>query len=306
PKCVIKALSDYHSSSPVELSFKKGDFFHVIKDDNDTWFEVEDPVKNMKGMVPVKFFEVIGRTHRVSTDDIDSQIKSLSIGEAPSNSSKSNGRKPQPLYAVVQYDFDAERKDELTAKVGDPIIVVARSNEEWFLAKPIGRLGGPGLIPVSYVQIRDPTTGLVVNDIEEAIKKHNIPHIEEWKKMNQQYTENIIPLAVPSYERRDSFKYLFVVHATRSDHSRQILYRTYDEFYDLQLTLLSQFPKESGRTGEPRIIPFMPGLVEDVTEAVTAQRRIDLDAYLKDLIKLPSHIAESTPVLDFFRIRTGD
>lgn len=65
----------------------------------------------------------------------------------------------QPLYGVVLYDFQAERSDELDAKAGEPIIVIAQSNVEWFVAKPIGRLGGPGLIPVSFVEVRDALTG---------------------------------------------------------------------------------------------------------------------------------------------------
>ena len=42
------------------------------------------------------------------------------------------------VYGVVQYDFNAERADELDAKAGEAIIVVAQSNPEWFVAKPIG------------------------------------------------------------------------------------------------------------------------------------------------------------------------
>ncbi len=41
------------------------------------------------------------------------------------------------LYAVVKYDFLAERADELEAKAGESIIVIAQSNFEWFVAKPI-------------------------------------------------------------------------------------------------------------------------------------------------------------------------
>ena len=55
------------------------------------------------------------------------------------------------VYGVVQYDFNAERPDELEAKAGEAIVVIAQSNPEWFVAKPIGRLGGPGLIPVSFI-----------------------------------------------------------------------------------------------------------------------------------------------------------
>jgi bud emergence protein 1 len=46
------------------------------------------------------------------------------------------------LLSQVQHDFVAERPDELDAKRGEPIIVIAQSNHEWFVAKPIGRLGG--------------------------------------------------------------------------------------------------------------------------------------------------------------------
>ena len=37
----------------------------------------------------------------------------------------------QPIYAVVIYDFQAERPDELDAKKGEPIMVIAQSNHEW-------------------------------------------------------------------------------------------------------------------------------------------------------------------------------
>ena len=40
---------------------------------------------------------------------------------------------PYRLYAVVQYDFAAERPDELDAKAGEPIIVIAQSNHEWYV-----------------------------------------------------------------------------------------------------------------------------------------------------------------------------
>ena len=58
------------------------------------------------------------------------------------------------FYAVVLHDFAAERADELDANRGDLITVVAQSNREWFVAKPIGRIARPGLIPVSFVEIQ--------------------------------------------------------------------------------------------------------------------------------------------------------
>jgi len=98
------------------------------------------------------------------------------------------------LYAVVKYDFIAERADELEAKAGESIIVIAQSNFEWFVAKPIGRLGGPGLIPVAFVEIRDLVTGRSIDDVQELIESGVVPKVEEWKKMTAEYKKNTIPL----------------------------------------------------------------------------------------------------------------
>lgn len=99
-----------------------------------------------------------------------------------------------PLYGVVLYDFTAERADELEAKSGEDIIVIAQSNEEWFVAKPIGRLGGPGLIPVDFIEIRDMATGQAVEDTRAAIARAGVPRVEEWKKMAAEYKNSSISL----------------------------------------------------------------------------------------------------------------
>jgi bud emergence protein 1 len=98
------------------------------------------------------------------------------------------------VYGIVQYDFQAERPDELDAKAGEAIIVIAQSNPEWFVAKPIGRLGGPGLIPVSFIELRDMQTGQAVTDPLEAVKRAGVPRVEEWKKMTAEYKNSSITL----------------------------------------------------------------------------------------------------------------
>ena len=98
------------------------------------------------------------------------------------------------VYGVVQYDFNAERPDELEAKAGEAIIVIAQSTPEWFVAKPIGRLGGPGLIPVSFIEIKDMSTGQTVADPQEAVRRAGVPKVEEWKKMAAEYKNSSIAL----------------------------------------------------------------------------------------------------------------
>jgi bud emergence protein 1 len=108
--------------------------------------------------------------------------------------SKSIGKTGAMVYGIVMYDFAAERADELEAKAGEAIIVIAQSNPEWFVAKPIGRLGGPGLIPVSFVEIRDMASDKAIVNPSEAIKRAGVPKVEEWKKMAAEYKNSSITL----------------------------------------------------------------------------------------------------------------
>jgi bud emergence protein 1 len=133
-----------------------------------------------------------------------SRISTFSSSKGPS-SPTSPTVKTQVFYAIVQHDFVAERPDELEAKAGDPISVVAQSNREWFVAKPIGRLGRPGLIPVSFVEVRDPITNEPIRDINALIDQGALPKVEEWKRQLLNYKATSISLGVlDEYPRRVS------------------------------------------------------------------------------------------------------
>ena len=55
------------------------------------------------------------------------------------------------------------------------------------------------------------------------------------------------------------------------------LSRYYSDFYYFQLTLLEAFPEEAGNKSKPRILPFIPGPLAHVTEAISKGRRRVLD-----------------------------
>lgn len=200
------------------MAFHKGDFFHVIsREDDPEWYEACNPlIPNARGLVPVTYFEIIGKTERQSAG---STASGAANAIPPHDSGYSErGAHPQPelnsiakhpghqrtasmgrgsgamVYGIVQYDFNAERDDELEAKAGEAIIVIAQSNPEWFVAKPIGRLGGPGLIPVSFIEIRDMTTGDAVLDVQGVVARAGVPKVEEWKRMVADYKNSSITL----------------------------------------------------------------------------------------------------------------
>jgi bud emergence protein 1 len=219
---VIKALYDYKpaDSSPDSgyLSFSQGDFLYVIGRENDTdWYEAYAK-PSIRGLVPVSYFEDVAKTARDSSSSAprsatphqtqhqsqqphdsgyQERITSPSAIQdmmPPSVRLSRGGRQGAMVYGIVIYDFKAERPDELEAKEGEAIIVIAQSNPEWFVAKPITRLGGPGLIPVSFIEIRDMTTGQAVADTQAAVTAAGVPKVEEWKKMAADYKNGSIPL----------------------------------------------------------------------------------------------------------------
>ncbi|KAI8140641.1 hypothetical protein BJV82DRAFT_621927 [Fennellomyces sp. T-0311] len=201
PKKIIKALYDYQAQGPHELSFKQGDFFHVTgRENDDHWFEACNPATSSKGIVPVSYFQVLDKSERnltVAQPPPQKADSGFIDHEPEAMHTQTGAKKMQPLYGVVLYDFQAERSDELDAKAGEPIIVIAQSNEEWFVAKPIGRLGGPGLIPVSFVEVRDAVTGKPITnagDLMHTSAAPIIPRVEEWKKMTQGYEASSISL----------------------------------------------------------------------------------------------------------------
>ncbi|KAL4787579.1 hypothetical protein BJX76DRAFT_301233 [Aspergillus varians] len=409
PKKVIKALYEYQPEpgNTQELAFSKGDFFHVIsREDDSDWYEACNPlIPTARGLVPVSFFEVISKTQRDSSGSIDLGKKkephdsgfadraTSSGSEFGSGSSKSYQSHPAlprismmskigggaMVYGIVQYDFQAERPDELDAKSGEAIIVIAQSNPEWFVAKPIGRLGGPGLIPVSFVELRDMQSGQAVTDPLDAVRRAGVPKVEEWKKMTAEYknssitlgkieagggsmqssasgmertsvrqsadhmshmsqngqpmafhnrntskaslaqqsmhqhqpSQSLQPLVAPvtaSIPRYcfDNDKYWYIIEVKMEDGRCWELSRYYHDFYDFQIALLTQFEEEAGNRGKPRTLPFMPGPVAHVTDAISDGRRHNLDEYIKNLLSMPQHITRCALVRQLFAPRPGD
>ena len=91
------------------------------------------------------------------------------------------------------------------------------------------------------------------------------------------------------------------------DGSHWELSRIYQKFYDFQIALLQQFPKESiTPQGGKRLLPFMPGPVTYVTDAISNGRRESLNQYVKELLALPSYISRCELVKELFAPREGD
>lgn len=224
PTEVAQATSFHRARNANELSFKRGDFFHVISaaPSQDGTIEIFDPVKNLKGRAPAACFKIFEKTHHAGSDS-ENRITggSTSSGRVNSNSTAnvvSNGSQfsqnefPQPrhastassssyssysnkkepslgnLFGVVLYDFHAERSDELSVSAGDSIFICAHHEYEWYIAKFLNKVGEVGLVPVSYVQLIDAVTRIPYKESPRSIiESENLPTVEEWKAIKNKH-----------------------------------------------------------------------------------------------------------------------
>jgi bud emergence protein 1 len=112
--------------------------------------------------------------------------------------------------------------------------------------------------------------------------------------------------SVPRYCFADEI-FWFIVEVEMEDGRHWELSRLYQDFYDLQINLIQEYPLEAGNVkGVERSLPYMPGPVTYVTDNISNGRRANLDEYIRNLLKLGLHITRGYLVRSFFAPREGD
>ncbi|KAI8973247.1 hypothetical protein BDF20DRAFT_823605 [Mycotypha africana] len=315
---VIKALYDYTAKSPYELSFEKGDFFFLsnrpVKGQQqqyphqyDSYYEAFNPINNTRGLVPRSYFELVEKNHSATTATMNTTNKTIT---------KSNSN-----------DQQQKKSDELNAKAGEPIMIMAQSNSEWFIAKPIGRLGGPGLIPVSFVEIRrdDELNSSNSSGSKQIIATAataetlptpslSVPSLSNGNSRAQPSNNIVISAYIDSYILEGEHYWFIIFAKLKKNGKYRVLYRLYEDFYDFQILFLQAFPVEAGKTASTqnkghsgRILPYMPGPLDTVNEDITADRAKDLSKYCHDLLNLPSYLSHHYLVQEqLFGLHEGD
>ena len=115
-----------------------------------------------------------------------------------------------------------------------------------------------------------------------------------------------VSASIPRYIFEND-KYWYIIECQMEDGRWWELSRTYQKFYDFQIALLQQFPKEAQTPpGGKRLLPFMPGPVTYVTDAISNGRRESLNTYVRELLALPSYISRCDLVRELFAPRDGD
>lgn len=98
---------------------------------------------------------------------------------------------------LVTYDFEAVHSNEINVSKGEYIKIVAKSTNEWYVAKPISREGHYGLVPANRLVLHDPRVGLPVHDMpiqqqEEFI--NHIPDAQTWRQKKEEQRKRTVDL----------------------------------------------------------------------------------------------------------------
>ncbi|KAJ1504413.1 bud emergence protein 1 [Coelomomyces lativittatus] len=90
------------------------------------------------------------------------------------------------IFADVLFEFNATRPDELSAKKGDVILIKAYYKSDWLVARSITAPRLTGIIPSSYVSVRNFNSKDAVSDLISFFKLNKIPTLEEWRLQQRQ------------------------------------------------------------------------------------------------------------------------
>lgn len=322
---LIRALYDYDAQSESEVSFRVGETFLVLDDSEPEWYSaINIKRQEMRGFVPKVYFEPANeepRRHLQTRSDHNAETV---------------------CYGTVMYDFTAEREDELTASAKDRVKILAQT-DEWYLARKCNGRNGEGLIPKSYVTLDIPvgkhagnlripsvhewkhknsssTSSMNANAFspsaqeilerrkENMTKSMGALKLGEKKPLHQQdrFAHVIVKASVSTFQKKgDSF--VFLVDLKRSHNFDHTLYRSYDDFFNLQKKLIAQFPNEAGKSGgSERILPYLPALTTELKPEMVPKLRADLDEYISGIVQLPHYISKCSLVLQFFLPRGSD
>ena len=121
------------------------------------------------------------------------------------------------------------------------------------------------------------------------------------------FFDNICFVDVPDVQVSSSQKkWMYTILLRFLDGTQRILYRSYDEFFNLQLTILLHFPIEAGYDLSPRQIPFLPAPQLLDADQITKRKQY-LGYYLDALLfTCPEAVVNSDKMKSFFTVRDED
>ena len=220
-------------------------------------------INNKRGFVPTDYIEQESESKSVPLKTLNLPVKSAKIQvQEDKEKEKSN---PRPSSAAIS---------TMLRKIEIPKVAFLKSD----------------------VEVRG--TLKKFKSLENLEPDQKTSYLQECKSPT---TSKTVYAVVVQYFKGNHGVWTFLIETDSPDHVPKLVYRAYQDFYDLQMTLLASFPAESGISSGTRIIPSIPGPVPFADENVTQRRAADFAVYCKEIFdQMPEHIKNCKILQDFF------
>ncbi|KAJ7601252.1 SH3 domain-containing protein [Mycena floridula] len=151
-----RALHDFESDDPKELSFKKHDIIYKLDQSADWWLGQLD---GKKGLVPSNFMEAC-----TSAAPLEFCCHACKGGEDLSRSETGPSRGPR--FCSALYDWETGNSGDLSFRRNDIIQVVIRRIDGWWIGTLDGR---KGLVPSNFMRVLSEAEGMGVRMRESKL-----------------------------------------------------------------------------------------------------------------------------------------
>ncbi|KAJ3009954.1 bud emergence protein 1 [Thoreauomyces humboldtii] len=359
PKMVIRAIRDYKAQFINELEFRRGDFFFVIHALDDFYYEVMDPVKRVRGLVPRSHFDTLDKVGASATPKAAAKPEfrppkeqarpSAQPEQQPDryHSRAAEAREPDADYdyhrpshvsaaptASTTTNYDDYKHQSAYTHASDhdhsDAASSATHSSAYSSVDEPTPLRSPPLSPHSptrriHPQHHSQQEQRLPPVRDQSVRKASLPSIMSPGMGGGGGTRvgmgGQLPVPVTARVQNDELlqdgRFQYTVELHLSDDTSRVLHRSWDDFYTMHVSLLTQYDAQAGRTLDtPRVIPFLPPaparaklnapLPAPMSPSEQGRRRDALDTYLSDLVQLPAPIRQSAPLNRFFMLRKGD
>ncbi|KAJ8262198.1 hypothetical protein GJAV_G00163620 [Gymnothorax javanicus] len=128
-----RAIYDFKAQTAKELTLKKGETVHIIRQIDSNWYEGEH--RGRVGIFPISYVEKILPTERNQPVRPPPPTQVQEIGEA-----------------VARYNFNADTNVELSLRKAQRVVLLRQVDQNWYEGKVV-ETNKQGIFPVSYVDI---------------------------------------------------------------------------------------------------------------------------------------------------------
>ncbi|KAJ3202833.1 bud emergence protein 1 [Entophlyctis luteolus] len=307
PMKIVKAAVSHTAVNFNELSYQVGDFFYVLRE-NPTFYEVSNPLTQVVGFVAKSHFVSLEKSAQTFSDN-----DAIFGGPKHGFAEQADLNLSPPLRTYSEMSSKERPSRSRSEKVLNHELSAATSVRAGNVTSPLANEAKPDFTPPKRGVSRSrERTNRSNNDLRQNAPKspdYPLPQVQHQSPQMLSLPSKIKYLRIQSHLLFPSdphYYYKIEFAFERPGNVRNTIYRTHEDFWSLQVSLLSFFPAESGRQkGSQRLIPFLPLLPQGGTvsgeEAVHLQKRFE--CYLRELLHSPLPVISSGAVARFFTLR---